>query len=66
MPFIAMEYVAGKTLDQLIGRNGLRLNDALKYSIQIADAPACVHSVDSSDATIDFWFSAERDAAAAK
>jgi serine/threonine protein kinase len=28
--FIAMEYVEGKTLDQRIGRRGLRLNDALK------------------------------------
>src|SRR6266567_9143756 len=25
--FIAMEYVAGKTLDQLIGRRGLRINE---------------------------------------
>jgi hypothetical protein len=33
-----MEYVAGKTLDQLIGRKGLRLNESLKYAIQIADA----------------------------
>jgi eukaryotic-like serine/threonine-protein kinase len=38
--FIAMEYVAGKTLDHLIGRKGLKLNDALKYAIQIADALA--------------------------
>jgi serine/threonine protein kinase len=35
--FIAMEYVAGKTLDRLIGRKGIRLNDALRYAIQIAD-----------------------------
>jgi len=42
--FIAMEYVAGKTLDQWIGRKGLRLNDALKYAIQIADALAKAHS----------------------
>src|SRR6266852_7051487 len=44
IPFIAMEYVAGKTLDQLTGRNGLRLNEALKYAIQIADALARAHS----------------------
>ena len=43
MPF-AMEYVVGKTLDQLTGRNGLRLNEALKYAIQIADALARAHS----------------------
>jgi hypothetical protein len=35
--FIAMEYVAGKTLDKLIGRKGLRLNEALRYAVQIAD-----------------------------
>src|SRR5512139_2282310 len=42
--FIAMEYVAGKTLDQRIGHRGLRLNDALKYAVQIADALAQAHS----------------------
>jgi eukaryotic-like serine/threonine-protein kinase len=42
--FIAMEYVAGKTLDQIIGRKGLRLNEALQYSVQIADALAKAHS----------------------
>src|SRR5215471_15429838 len=44
VPFIAMEYVAGKTLDQLIGRKGLQLNVALKYAIQIADALARAHN----------------------
>jgi len=42
--FIAMEYVAGKTLDRLIGRKGLRLNEALRYAIQIADGLAAAHS----------------------
>src|SRR5438128_3104367 len=42
--FIAMEYVPGKTLDQMIGRKGLRLNEALKYAIQISDALAEAHS----------------------
>jgi serine/threonine protein kinase len=42
--FIAMEYVAGKTLDQLIGRKGLRLNEVLKYAAQIADALARAHA----------------------
>jgi len=32
--FIAMEFVAGKTLHQLIGKNDLPLKDTLKYSIQ--------------------------------
>src|SRR5436190_17225482 len=42
--FIAMEFVAGKTLDQLIGKSGLPLRDTLKYSFQIADALARAHS----------------------
>jgi len=42
--FIAMEYVEGKTLAQQIGHRGLRLNDALKYAAQIADALAKAHS----------------------
>ena len=43
-PFIAMEYVAGKTLDRLIGRKGLRLGESLKYAVQIADALVRAHS----------------------
>ena len=42
--FIAMEFVSGKTLDQLISRHGMRLNEALKCSVQIADALARAHS----------------------
>jgi serine/threonine protein kinase len=42
--FIAMEFVAGKTLHQLIGKNGLPLRDTLKYSIQIVDALTRAHS----------------------
>ncbi|HST10288.1 MAG TPA: protein kinase [Terriglobales bacterium] len=42
--FIVMEFVAGKTFDRCIPRHGLRLNEALKYSIQIADALAAAHS----------------------
>src|SRR5512136_2600664 len=34
--FIAMEYVPGKTLDKLIPRKGMRLNEALKAAVQIA------------------------------
>src|SRR5208283_416462 len=40
----AMEYVEGKTLDELIGRKGVKLNEALKYAIQIADALAKAHA----------------------
>jgi Tol biopolymer transport system component/predicted Ser/Thr protein kinase len=43
--FIAMEYVPGKTLDELIPRRGMRLNDAFKCAIQIADALARAHAV---------------------
>ncbi len=42
--FIVMEYVAGKTLDQRIPRKGMRLNEALKVAIQMADALAKAHS----------------------
>jgi serine/threonine protein kinase len=42
--YIEVEYVAGKTLDQLIGRKGLALNETLKYAIQIADALARAHA----------------------
>ena len=42
--FIAMEYVDGKTLDQVIGRRGLRLAETLKYAVQIADALAAAHA----------------------
>lgn len=38
--FIAMEYVAGKTLDKLIPRKGLPLGEALRYAGQIAGALA--------------------------
>jgi serine/threonine protein kinase len=42
--FIAMEYVEGSTLDELIGRKGLKLNEALRCAIQIADALAKAHA----------------------
>ncbi len=42
--FIAMEYVAGKTLDQMIGQKALRFNEAVRDSVQIADALAKAHS----------------------
>ena len=42
--FIAMEYVAGRSLDQVVARRGLKLADTLKYSIQIADALAAAHA----------------------
>jgi eukaryotic-like serine/threonine-protein kinase len=42
--FMVMEYVQGKTLDLRIPRKGMRLNEALKLAIQIADALAKAHS----------------------
>src|SRR4051794_18054800 len=42
--FIVMEYVRGKTLDELIPRRGMRLNEALTIAIQIADALAAAHA----------------------
>jgi len=42
--FIVMEYVQGKTLSQMIPRRGLKLNEVLKYAIQIADALAKAHT----------------------
>ncbi len=41
--FIAMEYVAGKTLDQVIPKRGLPVQEALKYAIEIAGALAAAH-----------------------
>jgi Tol biopolymer transport system component/tRNA A-37 threonylcarbamoyl transferase component Bud32 len=38
--FIVMEYVAGKTLDHLIPRKGMRIADVLKIGEQIGDALA--------------------------
>src|SRR5262249_47495969 len=42
--FIAMEYVAGKPLDDLVPRSGLQLTTALKYAGQMADALAAAHA----------------------
>src|SRR6266436_9549886 len=36
--FIAMEYVEGKTLNDVIGRKGLKTVETLQYAVQIADA----------------------------
>ncbi len=42
--FIAMEYIAGKPLDRMIGRKGMKLADALKTAIQVADALTAAHA----------------------
>jgi serine/threonine-protein kinase len=41
---IAMEYVAGATLEQTIGGNGLPLKDAIQFASDIAAALAAAHS----------------------
>ncbi len=43
--FIVMEYVDGKSLAQVIPRNGLPLEQVLRYGLQIADALAAAHAV---------------------
>ena len=42
--FIVMEYVPGATLADLITRRRFRFPEALKYSVQIADALAAAHA----------------------
>jgi Tol biopolymer transport system component/tRNA A-37 threonylcarbamoyl transferase component Bud32 len=42
--FIVMEYVEGKTLGQLIPKRGLRLDEILRYAIQIGGALAKAHA----------------------
>lgn len=42
--YIAMEHVDGKSLDVLIGRQGLRSDEAVKYALQVADALTKAHS----------------------
>jgi serine/threonine protein kinase len=43
LDFIVMELVEGQSLDQLIGRRGLKLGEALGYAVQIADGLAKAH-----------------------
>ena len=42
--FIVMELVHGKTLDGLIPKSGMRLSEALRVAIPIADALAAAHA----------------------
>jgi eukaryotic-like serine/threonine-protein kinase len=41
--FIVMEYIEGRTLDELIAPKGMRPAQALKFAVQIADALAKAH-----------------------
>jgi serine/threonine protein kinase/tetratricopeptide (TPR) repeat protein len=42
--FIVMEFVRGRTLDELIGGRGLPVSDAIRYAAEIADALAAAHA----------------------
>ncbi|HYM11091.1 MAG TPA: protein kinase [Bryobacterales bacterium] len=42
--YIAMEYVAGKTLHECIARQGLPVSETLRYAVPIADALAAAHA----------------------
>jgi Tol biopolymer transport system component/serine/threonine protein kinase len=42
--FISMELVRGRTLESLIPRGGMRLGEALKYAVQVADALTAAHA----------------------
>lgn len=44
LDFIVMELVEGQSLNKLIKRKGLKLSEALKYAVQIADGLAKAHS----------------------
>ena len=44
LDFMAMEYVNGQTLSALIGRKGMKLNEVIRYGIQMADALAAAHA----------------------
>lgn len=44
VPFIAMEYVSGRTLADAIGRRGLPMRELLRLAAQIADALAAAHT----------------------
>jgi len=42
--FMVMEFIEGQSLDVLVGRKGLKLNEALGYAVQIADGLAKAHA----------------------
>jgi hypothetical protein len=43
VPFIVMEYIPGKSLDQLIGPEGLPVNKVLAYAVQVTGALIRAH-----------------------
>lgn len=42
--FVAMEYFRGRSLDKLIGRKGIRVREAVRYAMQIADGLHAAHA----------------------
>jgi Tol biopolymer transport system component/predicted Ser/Thr protein kinase len=42
--FIAMEYVEGRTLQQMLRDGPMQIDDALRYAIQVADAMSVAHA----------------------
>ena len=42
--FIAMEYIQGKTVEQLMDKKPLRVEEVLRYGAQMADALAAAHA----------------------
>ena len=44
MDCLVMEYIAGKTLGELIPRHGMRLNEALRIAVQMAEGLRKAHS----------------------
>jgi len=41
--FLVLEYVPGRTLDQVIPRHGLPIDEAVRYAVQMASALAAAH-----------------------
>jgi eukaryotic-like serine/threonine-protein kinase len=42
--FIAMEFIPGRTLDQLIPRGGMKLTEALRIAVQVSEGLARAHA----------------------
>src|SRR4029450_5470036 len=42
--YLGMELIEGVTLDHAIPKHGLRVGEALKYAVEIADAVAAAHA----------------------
>ena len=57
--YIAMEHVEGKTLDRLIAHRVLRVNEALKYAVQMAAALTKAHAAGIVHREMDFTTAAD-------